>query len=81
MKETNNESDPTCPPKILDSGLEGVKEGGNQEKFEEEFATDEEEEEEGEFEIATPSTQKARGRKSTKEIREQATYKDKLQGS
>ena len=81
MKETNNEIGPTCPLEILDLGLEGVKEGGNQEIFKEESATDEEEEEEGEIDMATLSTKKARGRKSTKEVREQATYKDKLQGS
>ena len=39
------------------------------------------EEEERENEMATPGKKKARGRKSTKQVREQATYKDKLQGS
>ena len=58
-----------------------VKEGESQGKSEEESDTEEEEEEEGEIEMATPSKKKARGRKSTKEVREQATYKDKLQGS
>ena len=58
-----------------------VKEGGNQEKSEEETNTKEEKEEEGEIYMATPSKKKARGRKSTKEMREQTTYKDKLQGS
>ena len=60
-----------------------VKEGGNQEKSKEESNTEEEEEEEeeGEIEMDTPSKKKTRGRKSTKEVREQATYKDKLQGS
>ena len=64
-----------------ESGAEVVKEGGNQEKSEEESDTEEEEEEEGEIEMATPSKKKERGRKSNKEVREQATYKDKLQGS
>ena len=58
-----------------------AKEGGNQEKSEEESNTKEKEEEEGEIEMATPSKKKTRGRKSTKEVREQDTYKDKLQGS
>ena len=58
-----------------------VKEGGNQENSEEESDTKEEEEEEGDIEMSTPIMKKARGRKSTKEVREQATYKDKLQGS
>ena len=40
-----------------------------------------EEEEEGEIEITTPRMSKTKGRKSRKEIREHATYKDKLQGS
>ena len=64
-----------------DSGVEVVKEGGNQEKSEEESDAEEEEEEEGGIEVATPIKKKARGRKSTKEVREKATYKDKLQGS
>ena len=62
----------------LDTGAEAIKQGGNQEKSEEEFDSKEEEEEEGEIEMATPSMKKERGRKSTKEVREQATYKDKL---
>ena len=64
-----------------DSREEAIKEGGNQEKSEEEFDSKEEEEEEGEIEMDTPSTKKARGRKTTKEVHEQATYNDKLQGS
>ena len=40
-----------------------------------------EEEEEGESEMDTPNKKKARGRKSTKEVREKATYKYKLQGT
>ena len=63
-----------------DSGVEAGKEGKNQEKLEED--TDyKEEEEEGEIEMATPSMRKVRGIKSSKEVREQVTYKDKLQGS
>ena len=45
-------------------------------KSEEEFESEEEEEEEGEIELT-----KTKGRKSKKEVREQATYKDKLQCS
>ena len=48
---------------------------------EEDTGSEEEEEEEGEIEITTPRRPKTRGRKSRKEIREQASYKDKLQGS
>ena len=50
-------------------------------KSEEDSGSEEEEEEEGEIEITTPRMPKTRGRKSRKEIREQASYKDKLQGS
>ena len=42
---------------------------------------EEEEEEEGEIELSTPRLTKTKGRKSKKEVRDQATYKDKLQGS
>ena len=55
-----------------------VKEGGIQENSEQETDSDEGEEEEGEIEMVTPGKKKARGRKSTKEVREQATHKDKL---
>ena len=48
---------------------------------EEDSGSEEEEEEEGEIEITTPRMPKTRGRKSRKEIREQDSYKDKLQGS
>ena len=48
---------------------------------EEESETEEEEEEEGEIKLTTPRLTKTKGRKSKKEVREQATYKDKLQGS
>ena len=50
-------------------------------KLEEESKSKEEEEEEGEIELTTPRLTKTKGRKSKKEVREQATYKDKLQGS
>ena len=64
-----------------DAGTEAVKDGENQGKLDEESNTEEEDEEEGEIEMTTPKKKKARGRRSTKEVREQATYKDKLQGS
>ena len=51
------------------------------EKSEEDSESEEEEEEEGEIELTTPRKSKTKGRKSKKEVREQATYKDKLQGS
>ena len=41
---------------------------------------EEEEEEEGEIEMTTPRKKKAKGRRLKKEVREKATYKDKLQG-
>ena len=50
-------------------------------KSEEDSGTEEEEEEEGEIELTTPRMSKTKGRKSKKEVREQSTYKDKLQGS
>ena len=50
-------------------------------KSEEETGLEEEEEEEGEIELTTPRLSKTKGRKSKKEVRDQATYKDKLQGS
>ena len=50
-------------------------------KSEEETESEEEEEEEGEIELTTLRRTKTKGRKSKKEVREQATYKDKLQGS
>ena len=43
--------------------------------------TEEEEEEEGEIELSTPRKTKTKGRKTNKEIRDQATYKDKMLGS
>ena len=52
-----------------------------QSKEEPELETEEEEEEEGEIELSTPRLTKTKGRKSRKEVRDQATYKDKLQGS
>ena len=48
-------------------------------KSEEESGMEEEEEEEGEIELTTPRMTKTKGRKSKIEVREQATYKDKLQ--
>ena len=50
-------------------------------KYEEELESEEEEEEEGEIVLTTPRMIKTKGRKSKKEVREKATYKDKLQGS
>ena len=64
-----------------DEGTAGTKEGERLGKSEEELESEEEEEEEGEIEITTPRMTKTKGRKSRKEVREQATYKDKLQGS
>ena len=58
-----------------------TKAGESQSKSDEEPDSEEEDEEEGEIEMTTPKKKKARGRRSTKEVREQATYKDKLQGS
>ena len=58
-----------------------TKEGESMGKFEKEFESEEEEEEEGEIEVTTPRMTETKGRKSKKEVREQATYKDKLQGS
>ena len=58
-----------------------IKVGENMGKSEEESELEEEEEEEGEIELTTPRKTKTKGRKSKKEAREQATYKDKLQGS
>ena len=58
-----------------------TKEGESHGKSDEDPDSEEEEEEEGEIEIITPRMTKTKGRKSRKEEREQATYKDKLQGS
>ena len=55
--------------------------GMGQSEEEPEPETEEEEEEEGEIELSTPRLTKTKGRKSKKEVRDQATYKDKLQGS
>ena len=43
--------------------------------------SEEEEEEEGEIELTTPRKTKSKGRKTNKEVRDQATYKDKMLGS
>ena len=55
--------------------------GGNLGRSEDDFESKEEEEEEGEIELTTPRLSKTKGRKTKKEAREKATYKDKLQGS
>ena len=64
-----------------EEGTTGTKEGENLGKYEKEPESKEEEEEEGEIELTTPILTKTKGRKSKKEVREQATYKDKLQVS
>ena len=51
------------------------------EKSEEDNESEEEEEEEGEIELTTPRKTKSKGRKTNKEVRDQATYKDKILGS
>ena len=53
----------------------------SQGKSDEEQDSEEDGKEEGEIELTTPRMTKTKGRKSRKEVREQATYKDKLQGS
>ena len=53
----------------------------SQGKSDEDPDSEEDDEEEGEIEIITPLIMKTKGRKSRKEAREQATYKDKLEGS
>ena len=58
-----------------------TKAGESQGKSDEEPDLEEDEEEEGEIEITTPRMTKTKGRKSRKEVWEQATYKDKIQGS
>ena len=58
-----------------------VKEGGIKENTKEEIDSDEGEEEEGEIEMVTLGKKKERGRKLSKEVRDQAPYKDKLQVS
>ena len=63
-----------------EEGTTGTK-GESPGKSEEEPESEEEEEEEGEIEITTRRLTKTKGRKSRKEVWEQATYKDKLQGS
>ena len=67
--------------KDQDENTTVIKVGENMGKSEEESESKEEEEEEGEIELTTPRLTKTKGRKSKKEVREQATYKDKLQGS
>ena len=58
-----------------------IKDGESLGNSEEDSDSEEEEEEEGEIEMTTPRNKKTKGRKSKKEVRDQATYKDKLQGS
>ena len=70
---------------ILDQGRDNEEDtaekvGESQGKSDEDLESEEEEEEEGEIEIITPRLTKTKGRKSRKEVRDQATYKDKLQG-
>ena len=72
---------PSDQAKEQEEGTPMTKEEERREKNEEESETEEEEEEEGEIELTTPRLTKTKGRKSKKEEREQATYKDKLQGS
>ena len=67
--------------KDQDEGAAMIKEGESMGKLEEDTDSEEEEEEEGEIELITPRKNKTKRRKSKKEVREQATYKDKLQGS
>ena len=82
-KELEREVGLSCQPEKAhsDLGAEGIKERGNHENSKEESDTDEEEDYEGEIEMVTPGKKKSRGRKSTKEVREQAMYKDKIQCS
>ena len=58
-----------------------MQEGRNPGRSEEESESEEDEEEEGEIEMITPRQPKSKGRKTRREVREKATYKDKLQGS
>ena len=69
--------------KDQDEDITMLKEGDSIGQSEEEPdpETEEEEEEEGEIKVSTPRLTKTKGRKSKKEVRDQATYKDKLQGS
>ena len=82
--EGNKESEAEISAQQLkdqDEEMASVTTGETLGKSEEDSGSEEEEEEEGEIEITTPRMSKTKGRKSRKEIREQATYKDKLQGS
>ena len=82
--EGNKESEAdmsTQQMKDQDEEMAPVTTGETLGKSEEDSGSEEEEEEEGEIEITTPGMTKRKGRKSRKEVREQATYKDKLQGS
>ena len=77
----DSESAPSDQTKEQEEATPMTEEEERREKNEEESETEEEEEEEGEIELTTPRLTKTKGRKSKKEEREQATYKDKLQGS
>ena len=78
---TNQSENEVIPLTHSDPGAMGSKEGGIQENTEEETESDKGEEEEGEIKMVTLDKKKERGRKLFKEVREQATQKDKLQGS
>ena len=88
-KSSNGESKETGAPssdhqrKDQEEDTTLLKEGDSLGQSEKELEpeTDEEEEEEGEIELSTPRRTKTKGRKSKKELRDQATYKDKMQGS
>ena len=69
------------PEKDQDAGAAVIKEGESMGKSEEDTDFEEEEEKEGEIELTTQRKKKTKGTKSKKEVREQATYNDKLQGS
>ena len=71
-------SDPKGKDQIEGTLMTKLGESTDQSEEEPESA---EEEEEGEIEISTPRLTKTKGRKSKKEERDLATYKDKLQGS
>ena len=69
------------PKKDQDAGAVVIKEGESLGKSEEDTDSEEEEEEEGEIELTTPRKKENQRKEIQKEVREQATYKDKLQGS
>ena len=67
--------------KDQDEGAAVIKEGESMGKPEEDTDSEEEEEEEGEIELTTPRKKENQRKEIQKEVREQATYNDKLQGS